>query len=59
MVSWSRVCSDHGADMMKTGGSAVDAAIATWLCVAVTHSQSDGVGGYVSLYAVSKNCTKK
>ena len=38
-------CSEIGASMLRKGGHAVDAAVATALCLGVVNSMSSGIGG--------------
>ncbi|KAJ1980410.1 hypothetical protein H4R34_002467 [Dimargaris verticillata] len=39
------ICSQIGADILKQNGSAVDACIASALCIGTVHSFSSGIGG--------------
>ncbi len=39
------VCSEMGVAIMDQGGSVVDAAITTMLCVGLINSQNSGIGG--------------
>ncbi|XP_072164276.1 glutathione hydrolase 1 proenzyme-like [Diadema setosum] len=48
----SEICSAVGRDILKEGGSAVDAAIAAMLCIGVVHPSSAGIGGgfFMTIY---------
>eukprot|EP00898_Chlorokybus_atmophyticus_P002614 jgi/Chlat1/3353/Chrsp23S03664 len=45
VASDDATCSIIGKDMLAEGGNAVDAAIATALCLGVVHPMSSGIGG--------------
>ena len=52
VASDSEVCSNIGADVMRDNGTAIDAAIATLICLGLIHPHSSGIGGggYMLLY---------
>ena len=45
VASDNDVCTKIGAEILKDGGSAVDATIATLLCLGAVQPQSNGIGG--------------
>jgi len=45
VASENETCSEIGRDVLKEGGSAVDAAIASSLCIGTLNSFSSGIGG--------------
>ncbi|KAJ3409223.1 hypothetical protein HDV05_004555 [Chytridiales sp. JEL 0842] len=49
------LCSKAGVEILKEGGSAMDATIATSLCIGVTNMYSSGIGGGGFLLARSAN----
>ncbi|XP_006819367.1 glutathione hydrolase 1 proenzyme-like [Saccoglossus kowalevskii] len=53
----SGTCSEVGRDILKEGGNAIDAAIATMLCNGVYNTQSHGIGGghFMVIYIKDKN----
>ncbi|XP_022108892.1 gamma-glutamyltranspeptidase 1-like isoform X2 [Acanthaster planci] len=51
-------CSEIGRDMLAKGGTAVDAAIAAYLCIGLYNYQSTGIGGgFIMLYYNAKTRT--
>ncbi|XP_036435586.1 glutathione hydrolase 5 proenzyme-like [Colossoma macropomum] len=55
----SENCSEVGRDILFSGGSAVDAAIAALLCTSVVNPQCMGIGGGVIFTIMDKNGTVK
>lgn len=47
-------CSEIGRDILKKGGSAVDAAIASSLCIGVVNMHSAGIGGGAFMLVYNK-----
>ncbi|KAJ3521066.1 hypothetical protein NMY22_g12468 [Coprinellus aureogranulatus] len=45
VASENRICSELGVDVLKKGGNAVDAAVATTFCIGVVNMFSSGIGG--------------
>ncbi|XP_038068571.1 glutathione hydrolase 1 proenzyme-like [Patiria miniata] len=52
------LCSEMGRDILKQGGTAVDASITTLLCVGVVNPQSSGLGGGMFMLVYHKNTGK-
>ncbi|KAF7299135.1 Gamma-glutamyltranspeptidase [Mycena indigotica] len=55
VVSEVKECSDHGVEILKIGGSAADAIIATGLCVGVIGAFHSGIGGGGFMIVRSQN----
>lgn len=51
-------CSEIGASVLRRGGHAVDAAVATTLCVGVVNPMSSGIGGGSFLVVSSSEDSK-
>ena len=45
VASENTICSDIGLDVIKEGGNAVDAVVATTICIGTVNFQSSGIGG--------------
>jgi gamma-glutamyltranspeptidase / glutathione hydrolase len=55
VVSSHHLASEAGVDVLKSGGNAIDAAIATGLALAVTHSSAGNIGGGGFMVVLTKN----
>ncbi|KAI3846256.1 hypothetical protein MKW92_026189 [Papaver armeniacum] len=51
-------CSDIGRDMLVKGGHAVDAAVATCLCLGVVYPMSSGIGGGAFMVVLNSSNSK-
>ncbi|KAJ5312760.1 Gamma-glutamyltranspeptidase [Penicillium antarcticum] len=57
VASESAICSKHGTDMLKMGGNAADALVATEFCIGVIGMYHSGIGGGGFMLVKSPNGT--
>lgn len=60
VASDAKVCSDIGVEVMKENGTAVEAAVASMICLGLIHPHSSGIGGggFMLVYENSKKEAK-
>ncbi|KAJ6098837.1 transcriptional regulator family: Fungal Specific TF [Penicillium canescens] len=57
VASESSICSEHGTDILKMGGNAADALVATEFCIGVIGMYHSGIGGGGFMLVKSPNGT--